>query len=555
MALIRASARTRTRKLTLVLTTTSPCLRHPCRTRRRHVTANGTIPGPPIVVNEGDWLEVTVLNRLPSEPTTLHWHGQLQVMTPFSDGVPSMTQCAIMPGDSLTYSFRASNAGTFWYHGHMLEQYTEGLFGLLQVLPAPGSEEDLTRGLDLGAADNEVFVMLSDYYNNNAHELLTLFYMTPESEGVEPIPDAIMANGKHKGSLFMSANRAGKTLVHVICAASFSMFTVSVDGVNLQLVEVDSTAIAPITVPSISINVAQRMSFVVDWSTLDLPSTAKGVYFRARAMTEMYALDPAGYVPPYESALLRNPPQPLDPAYTAVFQFSPLASGSQLPDYAADGTHGTAPVRRAIPVPASGPYAGLDASAGLDSNYLDALPLVPLHMPTGTHQLYLEVLFYVDEASGVNVGHLNGISHVHNMVGGMMPALYDKSVYGTPLGSASAHSAADFHNAAFKPFGYADSGPMPALPIAYTDEAHYLLPPGAVVVMLINNTDSGEHPFHFHGHTVWVVASSEHPDGAAARAAANSVMRRDTVSIPGLGWAKVAFIAENPGTYDIPLRL
>ena len=40
----------------------------------------------------------------------------LQVLTPFSDGVPSLTQCSIPPGGSMTYSFRASNAGTYWYH-------------------------------------------------------------------------------------------------------------------------------------------------------------------------------------------------------------------------------------------------------------------------------------------------------------------------------------------------------------------------------------------------------------------------------------------------------
>jgi hypothetical protein len=79
-----------------------------------HITANGSIPGPAIVVNAGDWLEITVVNRLPNEPTTLHWHGQLQVMTPFAGGVPSMTQCSIQAGDSLVYTFRASNAGTFW---------------------------------------------------------------------------------------------------------------------------------------------------------------------------------------------------------------------------------------------------------------------------------------------------------------------------------------------------------------------------------------------------------------------------------------------------------
>lgn len=74
-----------------------------------HVTVNGTIPGPPIVVNAGDWLEISVVNNLPNEPTILHFHGQLQVMTPSQGGVVALTQCAIQPGKTLVYSFRASN--------------------------------------------------------------------------------------------------------------------------------------------------------------------------------------------------------------------------------------------------------------------------------------------------------------------------------------------------------------------------------------------------------------------------------------------------------------
>ena len=78
------------------------------------VAANGTVPGPALVVDEGDWVEVTVVNALNVDATTLHWHGMVQVLTPFSDGVPSLTQCSIPPGGSMTYSFRASNAGTYW---------------------------------------------------------------------------------------------------------------------------------------------------------------------------------------------------------------------------------------------------------------------------------------------------------------------------------------------------------------------------------------------------------------------------------------------------------
>ena len=78
-----------------------------------YFAVNGSMPGPAIDVNEGDWVEVTVTNNL-VDATTLHWHGMLNVLTPFSDGVPSTSQCPIQPGGSMVYGFRASNAGTYW---------------------------------------------------------------------------------------------------------------------------------------------------------------------------------------------------------------------------------------------------------------------------------------------------------------------------------------------------------------------------------------------------------------------------------------------------------
>lgn len=41
---------------------------------RKMIKMNGSFPGPNIVVDEGDWLEVTVTNEMPFN-TTIHWHG------------------------------------------------------------------------------------------------------------------------------------------------------------------------------------------------------------------------------------------------------------------------------------------------------------------------------------------------------------------------------------------------------------------------------------------------------------------------------------------------
>ena len=81
---------------------------------KKGLVVNGAFPGPTIEANWGDWIEVEVDNQLPDEGTTIHWHGLLQKGTPYYDGVPSVSQCPIAPGKTLTYRFRADEFGTTW---------------------------------------------------------------------------------------------------------------------------------------------------------------------------------------------------------------------------------------------------------------------------------------------------------------------------------------------------------------------------------------------------------------------------------------------------------
>ncbi len=68
---------------------------------------NGGYPGPTLEANWGDYIEVHVINNLPNEGLSVHWHGMLQHETPYMDGVPGTQQCPIAPGSSFTYTFRA----------------------------------------------------------------------------------------------------------------------------------------------------------------------------------------------------------------------------------------------------------------------------------------------------------------------------------------------------------------------------------------------------------------------------------------------------------------
>jgi FtsP/CotA-like multicopper oxidase with cupredoxin domain len=105
---------------------------------------NGTIPGPELRVHEGDLVQVTLRNKDVDEGVTIHWHG---VDVPNAeDGVAGVTQDAVLPGESFTYRFRASQRGTFWYHTHQTsaKQVRRGLYGA--IVMEPRTE---VRGVDL----------------------------------------------------------------------------------------------------------------------------------------------------------------------------------------------------------------------------------------------------------------------------------------------------------------------------------------------------------------------------------------------------------------------
>ena len=102
----------------------SDCFRPGCNPadgfERTIITVNRELPGEGIEVCRGDIVVVDVVNKLLAATTSVHWHGlymrgsnddQPQA-TAWSDGVPGVTQCLILPGESFRYQFVANPAGT-----------------------------------------------------------------------------------------------------------------------------------------------------------------------------------------------------------------------------------------------------------------------------------------------------------------------------------------------------------------------------------------------------------------------------------------------------------
>ena len=107
---------------------------------------NGSMPGPMIEVVEGDKVRVIVHNKLP-EPTIMHWHG-IEVPNAM-DGVESLNQDPIKPGESFAYEFTLRQNGTFAYHTHVAMQQGMGMVGLFIVHPKVAHDPPVDRDIAL----------------------------------------------------------------------------------------------------------------------------------------------------------------------------------------------------------------------------------------------------------------------------------------------------------------------------------------------------------------------------------------------------------------------
>ncbi len=104
---------------------------------------NGTVPGPQLRAQVGDQIRIILHNELP-EPTTIHSHGLL--VPPGMDGVPVISQPAVMPGESFTYEYTLRNAGSHMYHSHFMaaEQVPMGLLGAFVVTDPTATDEPVS---------------------------------------------------------------------------------------------------------------------------------------------------------------------------------------------------------------------------------------------------------------------------------------------------------------------------------------------------------------------------------------------------------------------------
>ncbi|MGZ3498296.1 MAG: multicopper oxidase domain-containing protein [Vulcanimicrobiaceae bacterium] len=98
-------------------------------------TYNGVVPGPVLVVDQGDRVVIDLQNQL-SMPDSIHLHGIHDIPVSM-DGVAGISQPLVPPGGEFKYTFVADQPGTFIYHTHGSEAMLDsGLYGAIVVKPS-----------------------------------------------------------------------------------------------------------------------------------------------------------------------------------------------------------------------------------------------------------------------------------------------------------------------------------------------------------------------------------------------------------------------------------
>jgi len=104
------------------------------------MTFNGSMPGPTMVVHEGDYLQLTLIN--PATNTQQHnidFHASTGAL-----GGGELTH--VNPGEQVTLRFKATRSGTFVYHcapPNMVPWHVvSGMSGVVMVLPRDGLKDE-----------------------------------------------------------------------------------------------------------------------------------------------------------------------------------------------------------------------------------------------------------------------------------------------------------------------------------------------------------------------------------------------------------------------------
>ncbi len=131
------------------------------------------LPGPTLIVTEGQTITVTLNNALPASAGNVSIIFPGHIITATSGGVPGALTQEASTGGSVTYTFTAGQPGTYQYHsGSRTDLQVEmGLYGALIVRPASATYANCAYNHVDTCFDREYLFLLSEM-DKNIHTLV-----------------------------------------------------------------------------------------------------------------------------------------------------------------------------------------------------------------------------------------------------------------------------------------------------------------------------------------------------------------------------------------------
>jgi FtsP/CotA-like multicopper oxidase with cupredoxin domain len=196
--------------------------------RVRMVSYNASIPGPTLHVRQGTEVAVHVRNDGDTD-ATVHWHG-LRLDNAY-DGVPFDTQDPIAIGGEFTYRLTFPDAGLYWYHPHLREDYglEMGLYGNIVVEPADADYWP--------PADREVVVTLDDVLVEDG-QIAAFHEAGPTHVAMGRFGNVMLTGGET--NLSLTAQRDEVVRFYFANTANSRLFNVALPGATMKLVGRDS---------------------------------------------------------------------------------------------------------------------------------------------------------------------------------------------------------------------------------------------------------------------------------------------------------------------------
>jgi len=265
--------------------TSDPGLSPDCFLGRTMLLVEDSNPGPEIRAEVGDTVRIRLINHHPSEATSLHFHGLRQLNNVYNDGSSTATQCPVGPMQTQVYEFKAMDAGTHYWHGHLSMNRNDGFQGPLVITNLSDSNE---VALEEKYVEDHV-VFLQDWYHKTGQERRTGLDTNPfiwigngqtylmngkgrfggcfnQSNGNPIIDESDMCDDACTAENYMApidvvANSTYR--LRIINAGELVGVNFAIAGHKLTVVEAEGSLVEPFEVDNLDIMPAQRYSVLI----------------------------------------------------------------------------------------------------------------------------------------------------------------------------------------------------------------------------------------------------------------------------------------------------